>query len=126
LGKSLKDNPKRFWSYYKVINKSRRIPNVVSHHDISASEPRFKANLFNNSTKKLLQVVHLLSSALDKKQQVDLVYLDFSKAFDRVPHDKLLHKLHAIGIHYCHGSAVIFQTDVTVLSLMVILQSGFQ
>jgi hypothetical protein len=48
LGQSLKDNPKRFWSYYKVINKSSRIPNVVSHHDISASEPRFKANLFNN------------------------------------------------------------------------------
>ncbi|CAB3984085.1 Hypothetical predicted protein [Paramuricea clavata] len=45
---------------------------------------------------QLLQVVHLLSSALDKKQQVDLVYLDFSKGFDRVPHDKFLPKLGTI------------------------------
>jgi hypothetical protein len=29
LGQSHKDNPKRFWSYYKVINKSSRIPNIV-------------------------------------------------------------------------------------------------
>ena len=39
-----------------------------------------------------------LVKALDNKKQVDAVVLDFSKAFDRVPHHRLLHKLHHYGI----------------------------
>ena len=37
--------------------------------------------------------------AYDKKEQTDLVILDFSKAFDTVPHCKLLHKLDHYGIN---------------------------
>ncbi|CAB4010973.1 Hypothetical predicted protein, partial [Paramuricea clavata] len=47
---------------------------------------------------QLTQVVHLLAQSMDNKQQVDLVYLDFAKAFDRVPHSKLICKLHLLGI----------------------------
>ena len=35
---------------------------------------------------------------LDNKLQTDVVILDFSKAFDTVPHDRLLHKLESYGI----------------------------
>ena len=34
----------------------------------------------------------------DKGQQVDIAILDFSKAFNTVPHDKLLHKLEQYSI----------------------------
>ena len=39
-----------------------------------------------------------LCKNLDKGVQTDVAILDFSKAFDKVPHDKLLYKLNAYGI----------------------------
>ena len=35
---------------------------------------------------------------LDSDSSVDMVYLDFSKAFDKVDHGIVLHKLRALGI----------------------------
>lgn len=34
----------------------------------------------------------------DETKAVDIIYLDFQKAFDKVPHKRLLHKLHSHGI----------------------------
>ena len=38
--------------------------------------------------------------AMDAHKQVDLVFLDFCKAFDKVPHQRLLTKLHEIATYY--------------------------
>ena len=40
----------------------------------------------------------ILTNALNTGLSVDTVYLDFEKAFDRVPHKRLLKKLESIGI----------------------------
>ena len=39
-----------------------------------------------------------LVSAMNSKKQVDTLTLDFSKAFDRAPHQRLLYKLSHYGI----------------------------
>jgi hypothetical protein len=35
---------------------------------------------------------------MDLKEQIDLILLDFSKAFDKVPHERLLYKMEYYGI----------------------------
>ena len=35
---------------------------------------------------------------IDEESPVDIIYLDFQKAFDKVPHQKLIFKLKAHGI----------------------------
>ena len=47
---------------------------------------------------QLLLTSHDLLSSFDQKHQVDIAILDFSKAFDVVPHKRLLYKLHEYGI----------------------------
>ena len=47
---------------------------------------------------QLILTLNDLAKGLNSKQQIDAVLLDFSKAFDRVPHQRLLLKLHFYGI----------------------------
>jgi len=39
-----------------------------------------------------------MAKGLDDKSQMDAVLLDFSKAFDKVPHRRLLQKLNHYGV----------------------------
>ena len=48
---------------------------------------------------QLAGLIDDLASTLDRKSQADVVILDFSKAFDTVPHQRLLYKLHHAGIN---------------------------
>ena len=48
--------------------------------------------------KQLLLTSSDLLKVYDKGTQVDIGILDFCKAFDTVPHDKLLYKLDKYGI----------------------------
>ena len=47
---------------------------------------------------QLLNTINDLTKNLNERHQTDVILLDFSKAFDRVPHQRLCHKLSFYGI----------------------------
>ena len=58
---------------------------------------------------QLLEIVEIWTSMLDEGGAIDVVYLDFKKAFDSVPHQRLLKKLAAYGFQ-----GKVLQSRVTV------------
>ena len=49
------------------------------------------------ASEQIIPVSHI-SHALDHKKQIDIILIDFAKAFDTVPHQRLLTKLQRYGI----------------------------
>jgi hypothetical protein len=47
---------------------------------------------------QLLKVLDMWTSQLERGGQIDVIYTDFEKAFDKVPHKRLLSKLASYGI----------------------------
>ena len=118
----LNTNPKRFLSILKLNSKSHTIPDRVSTPisasastdpgnrtplKFSAENPReiAKDRLYEvvrdcqngfirgkTCTSNLLEVLDHVGSVLDDGKQVDMIYMDVSKAFDKVSHGCLLQK----------------------------------
>ena len=74
--------------------------NIVDHlkhnHLIHASQHGFMSSM--SCQTNLIEYLDVLTKLIDAGQAVDVLYLDFAKAFDKVPHQRLLQKLRAHGI----------------------------
>ena len=67
----------------------------IKHQLINTYQHEFlKARSFLTN---ILCFVEEITEWLDDESPVDVVYLDFQKAFDKVPHQISLHKLKGIG-----------------------------
>ena len=47
----------------------------------------------------LLEFIETVTDEVDNHNNMDIAYLDFAKAFDKVPHERLLLKIKSMGIH---------------------------
>jgi hypothetical protein len=56
------------------------------------------SDCLNITSLQLLEVLDKWTEALDNGHCVDCIYMDFQKAFDKVPHKKLLEKIKSYGI----------------------------
>ena len=78
------------------IIKDRLVQHLNEHELLRNSQHGFTSG--RSCLTNLLDFFESASKELDSGNDVDLVYLDFCKAFDKVPHCRLIKKLHAHGI----------------------------
>ena len=77
-----------FKHLYNYIHEN----NLISPH-----QSGFKPG--DSTVNQLSFLYHTFCEALDKKKDVHIIFCDISKAFDRVWHNGLVHKLKKLGIH---------------------------
>ena len=62
------------------------------------SEEQYGSIKGKSCVTQLLEFMEDVTKAIDQGDEVDIIYLDFSKAFDKVPNRRLLMKLKSYGI----------------------------
>ena len=79
------------WQDYREISQ-----HLKTYQILSDKQYGFRPN--HSCETQLLSVVEEIQLAMDHHLSVDLIFIDFRKAFDTVPHQRLLKKLHHYGI----------------------------
>lgn len=78
------------------IVRDQIVDHLNRHNLISLQQHGFVKN--KSCLTNLLETMDNITQAIAGKNPIDLVFLDFAKAFDKVPHRRLIHKLQAYGI----------------------------
>lgn len=69
---------------------------LLENHTISEFQHGFLPG--RSTITNLISCLDSWTKSFDKNEQVDVIYLDFEKAFDKVPHNLLLYKLEHHGV----------------------------
>lgn len=101
---------------------SRLLESIIYHKIIHFIRPLLSTHQFGFLSNRscllnLLMSYSEIFQSLDNSHIIDAIYLDFSKAFDTLPHSRLLFKLWQFGITgqlWYIGSRLISQTDITL------------
>ena len=73
---------------------------IVDHMNINRlyTECHHGFRKYRSCVSQLLEVMEDFTLMLDNRETIDVVYFDYKKAFDSVPHERLLTKLGAYGV----------------------------
>lgn len=76
--------------------KDKLMDHLEDNGLLSDAQHGFRRN--RSCMSNLLQYLNKVTEALDEGIPVDIVYYNYSKAFDKIPHQRLLMKLESYGI----------------------------
>ena len=82
---------------FERLVKTRLQQLMEGHRLISPAQHGFRNR--RSCVSNLLLAREIWTRSLDSCRRLDVVFVDFSKAFDKVPHRRLLRKLEAYGVH---------------------------
>ena len=80
----------------ETIIRDRLIDYLEANNLIHNSQHGFRRH--RSTTTNLIEFYNYIVDIFDNHKSVDVIYLDFKKAFDTVPHKRLIKKLYAHGI----------------------------
>ena len=75
------------------VQEHIKISNILRHLEENSILTHCQHGFRTRRKTQLLTLAHELVDSNDRGKQIDLVVLDFSKAFDRMPHQRLLVKI---------------------------------
>ena len=78
------------------IVKEKMLTHLKTNKLINPSQHGFLPR--KSTSTNLVAYLEYVTKKLDEGQPVDVLYLDFSKAFDRVPHRRLVQKLKSYNL----------------------------
>ena len=80
----------------ETIIRDEIVNDVENQNLLSPAQHGFRSHM--SCSTQPIEVIHDWAHSLDDNTPVDSIYLDYRKAFDSVPFERLLAKLHAYGI----------------------------
>lgn len=86
-----------FCRIFEKIVKKVVVRHLDEYNVLSPHQHGFRSN--RSTVTQMIETLNDWTSLLDSNTNVDVIYFDFEKAFDRVCHNKLLLKLTHVGIH---------------------------
>ena len=87
--------------YICKVFESKMCDNIMEHLEKYSLIKESQHGFVNSRSclTNLLVLMEEVTNYIDSGSPVDIIYLDFQKAFDKVPHSRLLVKLAAHGIN---------------------------
>lgn len=64
---------------------------------VSPRSSRFTSTLLSTASYRSVKPLRTCSSSRETREQIDMLYMDFPKAFDCLSHDRLMNKMQAFG-----------------------------
>ena len=78
------------------IIKDELMKHLTAGDLLAAGQHGFRSRRSCNT--QLLEVINEWSLIIEQGDPIDTLYMDFQKAFDSVPHERLLNKLQSYGV----------------------------
>ena len=82
---------------FEKLLKNKILKHINDNNLLSTNQHGFLRN--KSCVTNLIETFEIILSSIASHQSIDVIYLAFAKAFDSVPHSRLMLKLRSFGVN---------------------------